>query len=181
MVSTGEVACLGENFADAFLKALHSAEFKTPPLGGSVLITVGGEELKKKVIPLAKTLRKLGFHIYATEHTAETLRNAGLNNITKLYKIKELRRIPNILEYLLQRKIDFVINIPTTNTANPTKYMDILEDEYTIRRLAVEFNIPVVTTLELALAIVKVLRQSANEKLTIRSLNEYTNSIMWKV
>ncbi len=181
MLSTGEVACLGENFADAFLKALHSAEFKTPPLGGSVLITVGGEELKKKVIPLAKTLRKLGFHIYATEHTAETLRNAGLNNITRLYKIRELRRIPNILEYLLQRKIDFVINIPTTNTANPTKYMDILEDEYTIRRLAVEFNIPVVTTLELALAIVKVLRQSANEKLTIRSLNEYTNSIMWKV
>jgi carbamoyl-phosphate synthase large subunit len=181
MLSTGEVACLGENFADAFLKALHSAEFKTPPPGGSVLITVGGEELKKKIIPLARALRKLGFQIYATKHTAETLRNAGLDNITMLHKIRELRKIPNILEFLLQRKIDFVINIPMINTANTAKYMDTLEDEYIIRRLAVEFNIPVVTTLELASALVKVLRQSANEKLTVRSLNEYMDSLMWKL
>lgn len=181
MMSTGEVACPGENFADAFLKALHSAEFKTPPLGGSVLITVGGEESKKKVVPLAKALRELGFKIYATEHTAETLRNAGLNNVIMLYKIRELRKIPNILEYLLQRKIDFVINIPLKNSANTSKYVDILEDEYIIRRLAVEFNIPVVTTLELASALVKVLRQPATEKLTIRSLNEYMDSLMWKL
>jgi len=181
MLSTGEVACLGENFADAFLKALHSAEFKTPSLGGSVLITVGGEELKKKAVPLAKALRRLGFKIYATEHTAEILRDAGLNNITRLYKIRELRKIPNILEYILRRKIDFIINIPMTNTANTAGYADTLEDEYVIRRLAVEFNIPVVTTLELASTLIKVLRQTANEKPTIRSLNEYMNSLMWRL
>ncbi len=181
MLSTGEVACLGENFADAFLKALHSADFKTPPLGGSVLITVGGEESKERVIPIAKALRKLNFQIYATEHTSEALCKAGLNNITMLYKIRELRKIPNILEYLLKRKIDLVINIPMTNTLDSEKYMDLFEDEYIIRRLAVEFNIPVVTTIELALALVKVLRQTANEKLTIRSLNEYMDSLMWKL
>ena len=103
MLSTGEVACLGENFADALLKALQSAEFKIPPIGGSVLITVGDEELKKKIIPLATTLRKMDFKIYATEHTAETLRNAGLNGITALHKIKEVDKKPNILEYLLER------------------------------------------------------------------------------
>jgi len=48
MLSTGEVACLGENFSDAHLKALQSADFKIPPPGGSVLITVGGEELKNR-------------------------------------------------------------------------------------------------------------------------------------
>jgi len=170
MLSTGEVACLGENFSDAFLKALESAEFKTPPPGGSVLITVGGEELKKKVIPLARALRKLGFEIYATEHTAEALHSAGLNSVTVLHKVREPEKNPNILEYLLKRKIDLIINIPIINT---TEYKSVLEDEYIIRRLAVEFNVPVVTTLELALALIKVLRQSANQKFTIHPLNEY--------
>jgi len=178
MLSTGEVACLGENFADALLKALQSAEFKVPPIGGSVLITVGGEELKKKIIPLAATLRKMDFKIYATEHTAETLRNAGLNSITALHKIKEVDKKPNILEHLLERKIDLVINIPTTE--NRKEYEDALEDEYTIRRLAVEFNIPVVTNFELALTLTNILKQRAGNAITMRSLNEYMDSLLWK-
>ena len=178
MLSTGEVACLGENFADALLKALQSAEFKVPPIGGSVLITVGGEELKKKIIPLAATLRKMDFKIYATEHTAETLRNAGLNSITALHKIKEVDKKPNILEHLLERKIDLVINIPTTE--NKKEYEDALEDEYTIRRLAVEFNIPVVTNFELALTLTNILKQRAENSITTRSLNEYMDSLLWK-
>jgi len=172
MLSTGEVACLGENFADALLKALQSAELQIPPSGGSVLITVGGEEPKKKVIPLARSLRSLGFKIYATEHTAGTLRDAGLNDVTLLHKVREPDKNPNILEYLLKRKIDLVINIPVTNSLH---YTDVMEDEYIIRRLAVEFNVPVVTTLELASALVRALRQSSNGKLIIRSLNEYVN------
>src|SRR4030043_2253644 len=79
MLSTGEVACLGENFADAFSKALQSAEFRIPPKGGSVLITVGGEELKKRVVPLAKAFEEMGFKIYATAHTAEALQAEGIN------------------------------------------------------------------------------------------------------
>ena len=66
MLSTGEVACLGENFADAFSKALQSAEFRIPPKGGAVLITVGGEEMKRRVVPLAKAFEEMGFQIYAT-------------------------------------------------------------------------------------------------------------------
>jgi carbamoyl-phosphate synthase large subunit len=178
MLSTGEVACLGENFADALLKALQSAEFKVPPIGGSVLVTVGGEELKKKIIPLAATLRKMDFKIYATEHTAETLRNAGLNSITALHKIKEVDKKPNILEHLLERKIDLVINIPTME--NRKEYEEALEDEYTIRRLAVEFNIPVVTNFELALTLTNILKQRAENAITTRSLNEYMDSLLWK-
>lgn len=178
MLSTGEVACLGENFADAFSKALQSAEFKIPPKGGSVLITVGGEELKKKILPLAKSLREMGFKIYATEHTAEALRGAGLSNISVLHKVKEVGVNPNILEYLQSGKIDLVINIPTANT--PGKYSDILEDEYIIRRLAVEFNVPAVTNLELASALIKVLKQRDGEEPTIRSLNEYMDSLARK-
>jgi len=178
MLSTGEVACLGENFADAFLKALQSAEFKIPPKRGSVLITVGGEELKRKVVPLAESLSEMGFKIYATEHTAETLRSAGLDNISVLHKVRETSLNPNILEYLQRGKIDLVINIPLPD--NSVKYLDILEDEYVIRRLAVEFNVPVVTNFELASALVRVLKQNDGNELTIRSLNEYMNGLSWR-
>jgi carbamoyl-phosphate synthase large subunit len=178
MLSTGEVACLGENFADALSKALQSAEFKIPISNGSVLVTVGGEELKRKVVPLAKSLRKMGFRIYATEHTAEVLHSAGLNNVSVLHKIKETHMNPNILEHLQKRKIDLVINIPNAN--NQDKHSEILKDEYIIRRLAVEFGIPVVTNLELTSALVKALKHHDYNVLTVRSLNEYMNGSMWK-
>jgi carbamoyl-phosphate synthase large subunit len=178
MLSTGEVACLGENFADAFSKALQAANFKIPPTGGSVLITVGGKELKKNIVPLGKALRKMNFKIYATEHTAETLRNAGVNNVSVLHKVREVGKNPNIVDYLQEGKIDLVINIPMPNAAG--KYSDILKDEHIIRRLAIEFNIPVVTNLELASVLMKVLEQHDSNKITIRSLNEYIDSLEWK-
>ena len=178
MLSTGEVACIGENFADALLKALQSAEFTIPDDNGAVLITVGGEKMKRKIIPLAKSLKDLGFKIYATEHTADALRRTGLKNITVLHKVGEPNRKPNIIDYIVQRKIDLVINIPA---ANPEGEMsDILKDEYVIRRLAVEYNIPVVTTLELASAIVKVLKNRRKSGIIIRSLNEYMDSLPFK-
>src|SRR5512136_215745 len=67
MLSTGEVACLGENFSDAFSKALQSAEFTIPPKDGKVFISVGGDEARKaRVVPIAKALVEMGFKIYAT-------------------------------------------------------------------------------------------------------------------
>ena len=178
MLSTGEVACLGENFADALLKALQSACFEIPPSGGSVLMTVGGKELKKKIVPLGKALRKMDFKIYATEHTAEALRDAGVNNISVLHKVREVGKNPNIVDYLQEGKIDLVINIPMPNHSG--KYSEVLKDEFTIRRLAIEFNVPVVTNLELASALTKVLEKRDSNKLTVRSLNEYMDSLAWK-
>ncbi|MEM2099073.1 MAG: carbamoyl-phosphate synthase (glutamine-hydrolyzing) large subunit, partial [Candidatus Bathyarchaeia archaeon] len=179
MLSTGEVACLGENFADAFSKALQSAEFRIPPRGGSVLITVGGDEAKLRVVPLAKAFEELGFKIYATEHTAEALRAAGINSVVVLRKVKEADANPNILDYLQERKIDLVINVPMGNKHK--SYSDVLTDGYIIRRQAVEFNVPVITNLELASALVKVLREKGTAIGEIRSLNEYMDSLPWKL
>jgi carbamoyl-phosphate synthase large subunit len=173
MLSTGEVACLGENFADAFLKASQSAEFKIPPNRGNILITVGGEELKRKVVPLAKSLEKMGFRIYATEHTAQVLRGEGLADVTTLYKVREFNKNPNILDYLRRRRIDLVINIPMPNGHDNGSRANVFEDGYVIRRTAVEFNVPVVTNLELASALTKVLKQRNSNRVTVRSLNEY--------
>ncbi len=175
MLSTGEVACLGENFTDALSKAMQSAEFKMPPQGGSVLITVGGKKLKKQIIPLGRALRNMGFKIYATKHTAEALRDANVNNISVLHKVREEGQKPNIVDYLQEGKIDLVINIPMPN--HLVTFSEVLKDEYTIRRLAIEFNIPVVTNLQLATALIKLLEQQEANKFDIRSLNEYMNSL----
>jgi carbamoyl-phosphate synthase large subunit len=176
MLSTGEVACLGENFADAFSKALQSAEFRIPPVGGSVLITVGGEEPKRRAVPLAKAFQEMGFQIYATKHTAEVMQEEGVT-VAALHKIKEADANPNILDFLQERKIDLVINVPMPNKR--TTYTEVLTDGYIIRRQAVEFNVPVITNLELASTLVNVLKQ--HNGTTIRSLNEYMDELPWKL
>ena len=175
MLSTGEVACLGENFADAFSKALQSAEFRMPPHEGAVLITVGGDEPKRKAVALAKAFQEIGFKIYATKHTADVMLAEGVN-VTTLYKVKEAKD-PNIRDYLQDNKIDLVINVPMPNKR--TTYTDVLTDGYIIRRQAVEFNVPVITNLELASTLVSVLKQ--HNGTTIRSLNEYMNALPWKL
>jgi carbamoyl-phosphate synthase large subunit len=176
MLSTGEVACLGDNFADAFSKALQSAEFRMPPMGGSVLITVGGDEPKRRAVGLAKAFAEMGFKIYATKHTAEVMQAEGVK-VTALYKVKEPEADPNILDYLQDRKIDLVINVPVPNKR--TTYTEVLTDGYIIRRQAVEFNIPVIVNLELASTLVKVLKE--HNGTTIRSLNEYMDALPWKL
>jgi carbamoyl-phosphate synthase large subunit len=176
MLSTGEVACLGENFSDAFSKALQAAEVNIPPKDGAILISVGGDqERKKRVVPIAKAFQDMNFRIYATAHTADVLNASGVNT-TILYKVKDAQANPNILDYLQEHKIDLVINVPVAN--RQTTYSDILTDGYIIRRQAVEFNVPVITNLQLAEALVDVLKK--NNQKSIRSLNEYMDDIPWK-
>jgi carbamoyl-phosphate synthase large subunit len=153
MQSTGEVACFGNTFFEAFLKSLIAAGYKIPFEGGNVLISVSNPEIKSKIVPLVIKLKKLGYNLYATEHTAEYLRERGIDNVTVLYKIREPERKPNIMDYLKERKLDLVINIPSGLTLY--KYASALEDEYIIRRKAVELNIPVFTNFEMVKAIVE--------------------------
>ncbi|MHA1237788.1 MAG: carbamoyl-phosphate synthase (glutamine-hydrolyzing) large subunit [Candidatus Odinarchaeia archaeon] len=178
MMSTGEVACIGRTFSDAFLKALLSTEMEIPFSNGRVLLTVGGSELKSKILPIARRFKKLNYEIYATEHTAQALKDAGIDAIV-LYKIREIDRKPNLMDYLVNRKIDLVINIPSTITYE--KYLEMLEDEYEIRRKAVEFNIPVITSLELAEALVSALEKIKKEGISIISLNEYMEMLPLKL
>jgi len=178
MLSTGEVACLGENFSDAFSKALQSAEFTIPPKGGSVLISVGGDdERKARVVPTAKAFAEMGFKIYATSNTAKVLNANGIA-ATVLHKVKDPEVTPNILDYLQERKIDLVINVPIASRRSTIN--EILTDGYIIRRQAVEFNVPVITNLQLAEALVEVMKQKDKNGNSIRSLNEYMDELPWK-
>jgi carbamoyl-phosphate synthase large subunit len=158
---------------------LQSAEFNIPDRDGSVLISVGGsEERKQRVVPIAQAFADLGFKIYATAHTCDVLNVAGINAV-RLFKVSEENANPNILDYLAQRKIDLVVNVPIAN--KPSTYSDILSDGYIIRRQAVEFNVPVITNLQLAAALVEVLKQKGKNGNSIRSLNEYMDDLPWKM
>jgi carbamoyl-phosphate synthase large subunit len=111
------------------------------------------------------------FNILATEHTADFLENNGFNEVQRVYKISEPDRKPNIAELLYDHKIDFIINIPATVTVE--KYLDMLNDEYQIRRKAVEMGIPVMTTIEAAISFVKTLQWLKSNAPTIVPLKNY--------
>jgi len=154
MQSTGEVACFGNTFYDALSKSYIAAGYSLP-LSGSALITVGGIKNKEKILPLISMISLMNFRILATEHTAEYFEKSGFKNVDLVYKISEPERHPNILNLLTNRKIDFIINIPSTSTVE--KYVGMLYDEYLIRRKAVEMGVPVLTTVESAISFIKTL------------------------
>ncbi|HEY4673335.1 MAG TPA: carbamoyl-phosphate synthase large subunit, partial [Nitrososphaerales archaeon] len=166
MQSTGEVACFGKNFNDAYMKALVAAGYQIPRKNGNILITVGGEDLKKQILPIAKELHNQGFKIYATEQTADFLAKNGVDSIA-LYKIGESSRKPNLEDYLVAGQLDLIINlplkVPSENTAQ------IMEDEYIISRKAVELGIPVLTTLEGAIAFTEGLSWLRENSLTLEA------------
>ena len=175
MSSTGEVACFGADFPEALIKALEAVEMQIPIQGGNVLISVGGDDLRNKVIPLAKKLKNLGFTIFATEHTALALKNNGIYAV-KLYKIHEHGMEPNIMGCLQNGAIDLVINIPLPTTVEE-EFEKILEDEYKIRRMAVDYNLPVIVNLELAKALIEAIEKTRRKAKSIISLNEYHETL----
>jgi len=175
MNSTGETAVIDDDFPSALMKALEAAEQKIPVDGGNVLISVGGEELKQQVIPLAKKLKDLGYIIFATEDTAIALKNNGIEAV-RLYKVHEIGMEPNIMSCLQEGHIDMVINIPLPTTVEE-KFRQIIEDEYKIRRMAVDYNIPVFINLQLAEAVIDAIEKVRQKPLVVKSLNEYQSEL----
>ncbi|NHI92525.1 MAG: carbamoyl-phosphate synthase (glutamine-hydrolyzing) large subunit [Candidatus Lokiarchaeota archaeon] len=176
MASTGEAACYGESFYEALVKGLISTDLTVPIDKGNMLITVGGLELKQKILPLVQKLSKFDFNIYATDHTAEAFQKYDIP-VTVLYKLSELDKKPNIRDYITENKIDLIINIPTTK--NVEKYLKVINDEYDIRRMAIEFNIPVMTNFQLAQSLVDAIGRMKVKKHSIISLNEYLKRLDW--
>ena len=106
----------------------------------------------------------------ATEHTAEFFEEK-VGGIEIIHKISEPERQPNIADMLYERKIDFIINIPSTSTIE--KYVGMLDDEYQIRRKAIELGIPVLTTIELADSFVKTLEWRKDNQTTTDPIEPY--------
>ena len=170
MQSTGEVACFGTSFYDALSKSYIAAGYSLP-LRGTSLITIGGQKNKEKLLPVISLMTSMDYKIMATEHTADFFEMKGIKDIQRIYKINEPERKPNIIDLLYQHKIDFIINIPSTSTME--KYLNMLNDEYYIRRKAVEMGIPVMTTFEAASSFIKTLQWLQTNLPTIEPLKKY--------
>ncbi len=146
MKSTGEVMGVDADFSMAMYKALVAAGFDIPRKG-TILATVADKD-KAEVIPILKGFVDLGFKLVATCGTANALNEAGLP-VEKVNKIRE--GSPNIIDFIKQGKIDFVINTLTKGKM-PER------DGFGIRRTAVEHAIPCLTSLDTTAVILRVLK-----------------------
>ena len=163
MSSTGEVACLGHDFEEAFLKALLSVGYHLPVR--NILLSTGPVEAKAAFLGSTRILKDLRVNLYATEGTADFLRT---NNIeTTLLHWPLEKKSPNTMEYLSQGRIDLVINIPKNYQEKE------LTNDYIIRRQAVDFGIPLITTIQLAQRFVEAFSRKQLDDLQIKSWAEY--------
>jgi len=163
MAATGEVGCLGDDFEEAFLKALLSVGFRLPI--AAALLSTGPIESKAAFLESARVLRDMGVKLFATRGTAAFLRANGVE-ATHLHWPDE-QASPNTIEYLSKRKIDLVINIPKHSGEAE------LANDYQIRRKAADFGIPLITNIQLAQRLVEALSKKRLADLEIKSWQEY--------
>jgi len=147
MTSTGEVACFGPNKHDAFLKALMAAQFTLPRK--NILLSLGNHAAD--FLPSIVTLQKMGFNVVATPGTAYYLNGKGITvpRVLKPRLDTDSRDCtpPGVMDLLAKRQIDLVIAFPRSAGSYHTP--ELLRD-YKIRRTAVDFNIPIITNLQVA-------------------------------
>jgi carbamoyl-phosphate synthase large subunit len=159
MRSTGEVMGVGVNFGEAFLKAQISAG--TPlPEKGTMFISVNDHQ-RQDAVRVATAFAKLGFQLVATRGTAAALRSAGLTCKTVL-KVNEGR--PNVVDLLKGGAIQLAIY---TTTGAPA-----FHDEKAIRRSAITYRVPCITTMSGALAAADAIAAKQRDPIRVWSLQE---------
>jgi carbamoyl-phosphate synthase large subunit len=163
MSSTGEVACLGDDFNEAFLKSLLAIGQRVPTKG--VLLSTGTLKNKAELIDELKVLQKMGLKFFGTKGTADFYKENNID-VEILYRPFD-KKEPGILTYMSEGKIDLVINIP--KTAEKVE----LDSDYIIRRKAVDLNIPLFTNVQIAKRFVKALKNYKPSDLKIKSWDEY--------
>ncbi len=160
MLSTGEVMGLSDDFATAFAKSQLAAG-NSLPMSGNVLFSVRDDD-KKKAVRLAGALQQMGFKIVATKGTCIEFIN---NNIPSEFVLKISEGRPNIVDWIINGKISLIIN--TTIGAQSIK------DSFSIRRTALDKQIPYVTTIRGAAAVVKAIAAMKERKLSVKPIQHY--------
>jgi carbamoyl-phosphate synthase large subunit len=164
MHSTGEVMGVGVSFGEAYGKAMEGAGLRLP-MSGTAFISVTDADKGQAAI-LARRLTKLGFELIATYGTANRLREVGLE-CESVFKVNEGR--PNIADLIRQGEISLIINTPLGRVSH--------YDEQAIRKAALQFNVPCVTTVTGAEALVEAIATKKSEDaVTVRSLQEIHRS-----
>ena len=164
MRSTGEVLGMADSFGLAFFKSQEATKVSLP-VEGTVLITIGDRD-KDKILPTARNFRDMGFRIMATGGTKAFLEANGIEAhfINKIYESR-----PNIIDAIVNGEIDLVVNTPA---GKQSEY----DDSY-IRKNAIKYNIPYITTTSAAYASTQGIKERRNGKYKVKSLQEYHSEI----
>jgi carbamoyl-phosphate synthase large subunit len=164
MASTGEVGCIGENYYETILKAMLSVGYRIPVK--NVLISSGPSRSKAELLKSAQMMQERGYNLFASEGTHRFLYDNGVKN-TLLHWPDEEDRHPNIIEYIREKKIDLVINIPKNYTKRE------LKNGYKIRRSAIDFNVPLITNSRVASAFIYAVCKYDLKNIPVKSWDEY--------
>jgi carbamoyl-phosphate synthase large subunit len=163
MASTGEVACLGDDFNEAFLKSLLSVGFRLPVR--HVLLSTGPLESKQDFLESAGLMVQAGCLFYATPGTAAFMRRHGFSITTLHWPLSG--KSPNVMQWLSEGRIDMVINIP--KNSQPKE----LDNDYRVRRKAVDAGIPLITNMQLAKRFAESIHRVPAGGLKPKSWQEY--------
>jgi carbamoyl-phosphate synthase large subunit len=160
MRATGEVMGIADTFGLAFYKSEEAAGMKLP-VEGNVLLTVADKD-KPALLPIARELQELKFHIYTTEGTARFLEENGIaSNIVK--KLHEGR--PNITDMIKNKEIHLIINTPMGRSSK--------QDDSYIRIMAIQHKVPYITTLAAAEASIEGIKAARKSKILPKCLQDY--------
>jgi len=163
MASTGEVGCIGDDYYETLLKSMLSVGYRIPKK--NILMSTGTMRDKVEMLGPARLLVDKGYKIFATRGTAKFFVENGVEATPLAWPDEDLH--PNVLDYLKNRQIDMVVNIPKNLSKNE------LHNDYTIRRGAVDFNIPLITNARLANAFLTAICKNSLEDIKIKSWDEY--------
>ena len=161
MKSTGEVMGIDKNFGVAFAKS-QIATNQILPTSGKVFISVNDKD-KSNIVPIAASLFKMGFKIIATKGTSEILEKHNIKCFSVL-KISEGR--PNVLDMMKNGEINLIINTPEGSNAR--------SDGYYLRTAAVMQNIPSITTISAASAVIQGIHElKYNKEIKVKCMQDY--------
>jgi carbamoyl-phosphate synthase large subunit len=165
MRSTGEVIGMAESFGLAYFKAQEAAGSRLPEKG-AVLVTVNDRDKRKNILETVKRFKELGFKVVATSGTKKFLEKNGIE-VELINKMQEGR--PNIVDAIHNREVNLIINTPVGKHA-------AYDDSY-IRKAAIKYKIPYVTTITAALAASEGIKAYLENKGGVKSLQEYHSEI----
>ncbi len=163
MSSTGEVGCIGDNYYDAVLQSMLAVGYRIPEK--NILISSGPARSKLELLQSARMLKERGYNLFATGGTHKFFAENGVET-TLLYWPNEEKQ-PNTTDYIRNKKIDFVINIPKDLSTSE------LKNGYKIRRDAIDFNIPLITNARLASAFIYSFCKLGQDQISIKHWGEY--------
>ncbi|MDR1594382.1 MAG: carbamoyl-phosphate synthase (glutamine-hydrolyzing) large subunit [Prevotellaceae bacterium] len=163
MASTGEVGCLGDDFYEALLNSMLSSGYSIPKK--NIMLSTGPAKTKPELLEGARQLTQRGYTIYATGGTHRFLADNGVPSIQVHWPDED--KHPNALDLLKDKQIDLVINIPKNLTQGE------LRNDYTIRRSAIDYNIPLITNARLASAFINSFIKYSIDDIKIKSWKEY--------